>query len=490
MLRWTRFTSILAVTALCASAIACRSSSNGSPTAPSPAPSPGSTPATTGATISGTVTLATAPAAASATASSRAVSDLTVSVMGTALSSGVDAAGRFQLTNVPTGDVRLRFAGPGIDASVAIGGLQASQTVSIAVTVAGQSATIGNDSRNGGTEAEFTGTISAISGSTPGATLTVAGRTVRTTASTIVRRSGNVVSFDELVVGRTVEVNGTAGADGVVLATRLTIEDRPANPTPTPTPTPAPTPTPTPTPTPNPGAEAEFTGALTAMTGNQPGATLTIAGRRVLTNAATVVRRRGDPVAFTTLAVGQTIEVRGTTQADGGVLANRLTIEDGPGAPNAEVEFTGPLTAMGGLQPGATLTVAGRMVRTTAATVVRRSGNVVAFDVLGVGQTVEVKGTSQADGSVLATRITIEDLGPTPAPVEAEVEGRLTSISGNASAGTLVVEGRTVRTTSSTRIDGPSGSSGFAVLAVGQRVRARGTAQADNAMLASRVDVR
>jgi Domain of unknown function (DUF5666) len=162
--------------------------------------------------------------------------------------------------------------------------------------------------------------------------------------------------------------------------------------------------------TPNPapaGAEVEFTGALTSISGSALGATLVVAGRTVHTNGATVVRRRGDSIAFSSLRVGQTVEVRGTSESSGSVLANRLAIEDDAAA-EQEVEFSGTVSSISGAGPGATLVVAGRTVLTNASTVVRRRGDPVGFDRIRVGQRVEIKGVQQG-ANVLATRITLED---------------------------------------------------------------------------------
>jgi Domain of unknown function (DUF5666) len=162
--------------------------------------------------------------------------------------------------------------------------------------------------------------------------------------------------------------------------------------------------------TPNPapaGAEVEFTGTLTSISSSTPGATLVVAGRTVHTSAATVVRRRGDSIAFSSLRTGQTVEVRGTSEASGSVLANRLTIEDDAVA-EQEIEFSGTISSISGSGPGATLVVAGRTVLTNASTVVRRRGDPVGFDRIRVGQRAEIKGVQQG-GTVLATRITLDD---------------------------------------------------------------------------------
>jgi hypothetical protein len=122
------------------------------------------------------------------------------------------------------------------------------------------------------------------------------------------------------------------------------------------------------------------------------------------------VQRGGDPVSFARLQVGQVVEVRGSLQPDGSVLANSITIVEDPGEEVTARGIIGSLTIPTPTSStGVTLTVAGRTIRTNASTVVRRRGDPAGFDRMRVGQEVEVKGLLQADGSILATRITLEE---------------------------------------------------------------------------------
>jgi hypothetical protein len=73
--------------------------------------------------------------------------------------------------------------------------------------------------------------------------------------------------------------------------------------------------------------EVEFTGTIGSIAGSGPGATLVVAGRTVLTNASTVVRRRGDSVSFDRMHVGQRVEVKGLQQGNA-ALATRITLEE------------------------------------------------------------------------------------------------------------------------------------------------------------------
>jgi uncharacterized protein DUF5666 len=174
-------------------------------------------------------------------------------------------------------------------------------------------------------------------------------------------------------------------------------------PSPTPSPDPTPSPTPRPSPTPSPEDETEFRGRIEKISGSD----LSVSGRLVHTNSSTRIRRKGDPIPFGALAVGQTVEVEGAGQADGSLLASKITLEDDDDNPGvgAEVEFQGTIQAIN----NTTLTVAGRLVRTDASTRIRRKGDDLPFSALAVGQRVEVEGNQQSDGSVLAKKIGLED---------------------------------------------------------------------------------
>lgn len=144
----------------------------------------------------------------------------------------------------------------------------------------------------------------------------------------------------------------------------------------------------------------EVRGSIQSISGACPTRQLTIAGRKVTTSLSTEFR----DVSCTSLAVGQTAEVKGTLQADGSVAADRLEVE---GLANgiAEGEVSGPVTASTGTCPNLTLTVGTTTVKTTMDTVFHD----VACTGVQVGTPIEAKGARQADGSLLASRVERED---------------------------------------------------------------------------------
>lgn len=136
---------------------------------------------------------------------------------------------------------------------------------------------------------------------------------------------------------------------------------------------------------------------------------LVVGGRTVLVSASTQVLDRNNlPIPLSAIRVGDFVEAEGYPQSDGSVLAKKVKLEDGEDdgeEDGADVEFRGTI---GSTSP---LVVAGRPVSTNAATryLGRRNETLTAAQVLVVGNLVEVEGHSQADGSVLAKKIKLED---------------------------------------------------------------------------------
>ncbi len=137
-------TSVRIATALVITTLAVACGGSKSPTAPSTgtpaannAPAPPSIGVANGATIAGTVVgvsggqrIGIHPAGAGAT----------VSVMGTNVSSPIDASGRFTLNGVPSGDVQLQVTGAGVTATLTLTGVTDHERIEITIQVSGSSA--------------------------------------------------------------------------------------------------------------------------------------------------------------------------------------------------------------------------------------------------------------------------------------------------------------------------------------------------------------
>ena len=256
-------------------------------------------PAAVGATIAGTVE---SGAVSSSQVGAASVSGLRVSVTGTELRTTTDDSGRFTLSGVASGRVELRFEGSGIDARLELEGLENGQTLSVTVRVSGSSASRVDDH---GRETEVRGRLDSVGGSS----LVVAGRTVRIDSSTrLLGRNNETVDLSAFRPGDIVEVEGIPQSDGVLLATKVKLEDQgdddgPANGI---------------------GEDVEFTGTISRL---DP---LTVAGRSVRTDGSTrYLGNRNEALTATdVLRVGNRVEVEGHTQPDGSVFAKKIKLED------------------------------------------------------------------------------------------------------------------------------------------------------------------
>lgn len=99
------------------------------------------------------------------------------------------------------------------------------------------------------------------------------------------------------------------------------------------------------------------------------------------------------------------VQVEGSLGADGTVLARSIEKLARDEEEEDEVEFESVIQSV----TPPTLTVADKTVLTDSATRIRRGDRTVLLSDLQVGERVEVKGKRLADGSILATRVEVED---------------------------------------------------------------------------------
>ena len=362
---------MLVATAL--SLTACGSKAN-APTAPS---SESGAASATAAVITGSVRNSTASA--------------TVGVAGTSLTSGLDAAGRFTLSNVPTGDVQLQVISAGANAMVPIAAVQAAQTIEVVVSVSGATASLESEVRHGVGETEVKGFIEALPPTTAAATFRAAGRTVTTSASTTFVNGNATRTFADLRVGMRVEVKGALAGD-TIIATRVGIEGAAA-------PVPAPAPAPKPEP-----AEAELSGAISALSGGAASFQFNLGTRVVKGDGKTAIVGSSNSVkAFADLKNGVAVEVNGV-QRDGFMQASRIHIESPEtesGDDDAETEVEGTLGVLTGTCPSIKSSVGSTVFATSPAT----QFDGTACTAFKSGDRVQVKGTKKSDGSISATRL-------------------------------------------------------------------------------------
>jgi hypothetical protein len=323
-----------------------------------------------GAVISGRVNGATLAATSMNTFTVMDSKALTVSVVGTSISTTVNGSGEFTLSGVPSGTVQLKFSGSGVDATVSISGVTASDRIEITVSVTGGSARVESERRGRGNgDNEVRGVVSGLTGACP--TLTFMVQTTRVTTN-------SATTFDDMTCARVangmqVEVKGVLQADGSLLASRVEAEDDEV------------------------GGRMELEGPVASLAGTCPAVNFIVQSARVTTNGATLF----EDGSCATVQNGLQVEVDGQRQADGSVLATRVEIK----ADNRELRVKGAVSELAGTCPAITFTVQGTKVATSSAT---RFDDTSCARVAN-SMRVEVRGVRQSDGSILASRVERED---------------------------------------------------------------------------------
>jgi hypothetical protein len=128
-----------------------------------------------------------------------------------------------------------------------------------------------------------------------------------------------------------------------------------------------------------------------------------VKGTKVVVDGKTQIRSGSTTIKLADLKVGDRVEVSGTRQADGSILAASIHV-DGGKKPSPRAEVEGTIESLG----KNTLTVRGVKVTVDAATEIRFHGKAITFADLAKGDRVHVSGTRQADNSVLAERIELQ----------------------------------------------------------------------------------
>jgi len=113
----------------------------------------------------------------------------------------------------------------------------------------------------------------------------------------------------------------------------------------------------------------------------------------VATNASTSFGGK----SCSTIAAGDIVGGSGTKQSDGSVLATSITST----SPTATSTFNAVITSLGGTCPSLVLTVGGKQVHTNASTIFGGAS----CSGIAVGDMLGVAGTTQSDGSILASYV-------------------------------------------------------------------------------------
>ena len=331
---------------------------------------------------------------------------LQVVVVGTPLASAVDDEGQFALSGVPAGTATLKFEGAGVDARVAVPGLQDGLVTSITVQLSGGSAQLaGTPSCSPTAETFFSGMLEQVAGTR----LVVSGRAVDASEVKKVWRGERRISLADLQVGEKLKVWGTLRGDGVVLAEEIAAL------------------------TSGPGTTGEtwvsFTGKVESVSASSldvqgnpnggPNPNLVVKGITVRTDGETKVKRSdGSPMSASEIQVGQTATVEGWKKSDGSVRATQIVVEGaGTGGGSTWATFKGrvesvvALDVAGGVHHSCILKmkVAGRYVQTDGSTVFKWSdGSALDPYAVVAGDQAYVEGWNRPEGYVLATKVVVD----------------------------------------------------------------------------------
>jgi hypothetical protein len=256
-------------------------------------------------------------------------------------------AGNFTLAGVAPGAVALEIRGAGVQASATVNA-SAAMVTKVTVTVSRGRSTVSLTPRSDGIE----GIVDSISAPNFVLRNSRGMVTIRTDASTKFRMEGTTIGFVDLKAGQRVEAEGSPQPDGSILAARVNVEN-PENddatktptitgapPTATPTKTPRPdnddrTKTPTVTGTPGtptptrtrPPEDEDLEGTVGTVGASSFGIMARSGSVTIQTDASTRFRRDGGTASFMDIATGEEVEVKGSLQADGSVLATRVDIK-------------------------------------------------------------------------------------------------------------------------------------------------------------------
>jgi len=275
------------------SAVSCSDSKSG-PTAPDGNRNPASA-MLTGTVISGTSTLGK-----HALGVEVGLGSVTVTEVSSGRATVTDPSGNFTLS-VQTGAVQLSFERADLHARGTVNVPSAGATVTIAIAGANAVPVSGGHAGE-----EIEGLVQAVSGST----LTVLDQrlgavTIQTDTSTLVRRGDTTIPVSQILVGQRVHVKALLQTGSTYLATEVLLQDT------------------------NVGGSREVSGTVQSVDSGAHSFVVmsgTIA-ITVKTDSSTMFKKHGGSAAFGDVTVGKTVDVNGTLQADGSVLAKKVTIE-------------------------------------------------------------------------------------------------------------------------------------------------------------------
>lgn len=229
------------------------------------------------------------------------LSGVTVTVVSTGQSTMTDSSGNFTLTGVPSGDVDLHLKRSDFDVTVKFT-VPAGSTANITISVVGSSAVVTSRGHAG---EEIEGLVQSNSPTLIVLDNRLGAVTVKTDSTTIIRRGDAAILLSQIQVGMRVHVKALLQSDGTYLATEILLQDEKV------------------------GGESDVDGTVGTVNTAQKSFTVATASGpiTVTTNPGTNFKKKGSTASFSDVVTGAMVDVEGTLQSDGSVLARKVTIE-------------------------------------------------------------------------------------------------------------------------------------------------------------------
>lgn len=309
------------------------------------------------------------------------------------------------------------------------------------------------------------GTISAVSASSITVHTTTGDVVVALTSSTLIRMQGKVSNASMLLVGSRVEVEAVHRADQSLAAVTITIELV--------------------------NSLSEIEGSVTEVGSDhlkvhtKSGDDVTVA-----VNADTIIRANDHLAGITDIKVGNRVSVNARVNADGTLAALRIEVETehggGDGKDDHGAELAGSIASISSGAISVTTSGGTVTVKISSTTTIRRGNTTLAASDLKVGNHVEVKGTLNADGSITATSINVEDTpGNDDHHESVEFSGTVTAVSSTS----LTVGSTTAALTSSTVVKKGDHTVALADIKIGQHVEVKADRNSVGHLTATQVKI-
>ncbi len=233
------------------------------------------------------------------------------------------------------------------------------------------------------------------------------------------------------------------------------------------------------------GKKVEIEGLISEL--DATAGTLNVDGTMVSVTPKTVIRHGSTEMQLADLNIGDRVHVKGAHDADG-VQALEILVQNQHGRHGSSTQVEGHIGGLSGTCPHLTFVVKGTHIVTNGLTTFTG----ITCETLRNGARVEVTGTRQANGALLATEVETEgndeedeDEEEEEEDAEVEVEGTVDTVSSGCPDPTFAVNSKTIRTNGATHFK--KGTCGD--IKPGAKVEVEGTRQPDSSVLAAQVEV-